>query len=86
MVDHRGAERSAPPEAGRLAADLIPGRNWALMRNAVIVDAVRRRWVARGGRLSGWHAIDLAAQPLAALLARNDLDPSLVEDVVMVAP
>jgi acetyl-CoA acetyltransferase family protein len=37
----------------------------------------------RGGRLSGWHATDLAAQPLAALLARNDLDPALVEDVVM---
>ena len=33
--------------------------------------------------LSGWHAVDLAAQPLAALLSRNDLDPSLVEDVVM---
>ena len=37
----------------------------------------------RGGRLSGWHATDLAAQPLAALLTRNDLDPALVEDVIM---
>jgi len=37
----------------------------------------------RGGRLSGWHAVDLAAQPLIALLARNDLDPALVEDVIM---
>ncbi len=53
------------------------------MPTAVIVDAVRTPVGRRGGRLSGWHATDLAAQPLAALLARNDLDPSLVEDVVM---
>jgi acetyl-CoA acetyltransferase family protein len=51
--------------------------------NAVIVDAVRTPVGRRGGRLSGWHATDLAAQPLAALLARNDLDPALVEDVIM---
>ena len=53
------------------------------MPNAVIIDAVRTPVGRRGGRLSGWHATDLAAQPLAALLTRNDLDPSLVEDVVM---
>ena len=53
------------------------------MPNAVIIDAVRTPVGRRGGRLSGWHATDLAAQPLAALLARNDLDPALVEDVVM---
>ena len=59
------------------------GHNCPLMPNAVIVDAVRTPVGRRGGRLSGWHATDLAAQPLAALLARNDLDPALVEDVVM---
>jgi acetyl-CoA acyltransferase len=53
------------------------------MPNAVIVDAVRTPVGRRGGRLSGWHAVDLAAQPLAALLVRNDLDPALVEDVIM---
>jgi acetyl-CoA acetyltransferase family protein len=53
------------------------------MPNAVIIDAVRTPVGRRGGRLSGWHATDLAAQPLAALLTRNDLDPALVEDVVM---
>ena len=53
------------------------------MPTAVIIDAVRTPVGRRGGRLSGWHATDLAAQPLAALLARNDLDPALVEDVVM---
>ncbi len=53
------------------------------MPNAVIVDAVRTPVGRRGGRLSGWHATDLAAQPLIALLARNDLDPALIEDVIM---
>ena len=53
------------------------------MPQAVIVDAVRTPVGRRGGRLSGWHPVDLAAEPLRALLARNDLDPALVEDVIM---
>ena len=53
------------------------------MPNAVIIDAVRTPVGRRGGRLSGWHAVDLAAQPLRALLARNDLDPAQIEDVIM---
>ena len=52
------------------------------MANAVIVDVVRTPVGKKNGRLSGWHAVDLAAQPLAALIARNDLDPGLVEDVI----
>ncbi len=53
------------------------------MVNAVIVDAVRTPVGKKNGRLSGWHAVDLAAQPLKALVERNDLDPALIEDVVM---
>jgi acetyl-CoA acyltransferase len=53
------------------------------MPNAVIVDAVRTPVGRRNGKLSGWHAVDLAAAPLKALVQRNDLDPALVEDVVM---
>ena len=37
----------------------------------------------RGGRLSGWHPADLAAQVLDALVARADADPALVEDVIL---
>jgi acetyl-CoA acyltransferase len=55
----------------------------AVMPNAVIIDAVRTPVGRRGGRLSGWHAVDLAAQPLRALLERNDLDPGQIEDVIM---
>jgi len=52
------------------------------MPNAVIVDVVRTPVGKKNGRLSGWHAVDLAAQPLRALVERNDLDPALIEDVV----
>ena len=53
------------------------------MPSAVIVDAVRTPVGRRGGRLSGWHPVDLAAQPLKALMERTGLDPALVEDVIM---
>jgi acetyl-CoA acyltransferase len=53
------------------------------MPTAVIVDAVRTAGGRRNGKLSGWHSVGLAAETLKALVARNDLDPSLVEDVIM---
>ncbi|MDE0675361.1 MAG: thiolase family protein [bacterium] len=52
------------------------------MNSAVIVDAVRTPAGRRKGKLSGIHAVDLAAIPLAALMERNDLDPGMVEDVI----
>jgi acetyl-CoA acyltransferase len=53
------------------------------MATAVIVDAVRTAGGKRNGKLSGWHPADLAAEVLNALAQRNDLDPELVEDVIM---
>ena len=53
------------------------------MATAVIVDAVRTAGGKRYGKLSGWHAADLAAEVLKALAERNNLDPALVEDVIM---
>jgi acetyl-CoA acyltransferase len=53
------------------------------MPNAVIVDAVRTPGGKRNGKLSGWHPVDLAAETLKALAERNNLDPALVDDVVM---
>jgi len=53
------------------------------MRDAVIVDAVRTPGGKRNGMLRGWHAVDLGAQALGALATRNDLDPGLVEDVIV---
>jgi acetyl-CoA acyltransferase len=53
------------------------------MRDAVIVDAVRTPGGKRNGKLRGWHAVDLGAEALSALAARNDLDPALVEDVIV---
>ena len=53
------------------------------MATAVIVDAVRTPGGKRFGKLSGWHPADLAGEVLKALAERNDLDPALVEDVIM---
>src|ERR1700678_1443591 len=53
------------------------------MTTAVIVDAVRTAGGRRNGKFRGGPAVDLAAEPLKALVARNDLDPALVDDVIM---
>src|SRR3954469_14749862 len=50
---------------------------------AVIVDAVRSAGGKRNGKLSGWHPTDLASEVLKALVERNDLDPALIDDVIM---
>jgi len=37
----------------------------------------------RNGKLSNWHAVDLASEALRAIASRNSLDPALVDDVIM---
>jgi acetyl-CoA C-acetyltransferase len=53
------------------------------MAEAFIVAAARTAGGRKGGRMSGWHPADLAAQVLDALIARTGIDPALVEDVIM---
>ncbi|MFV1970484.1 MAG: acetyl-CoA C-acyltransferase [Acidimicrobiia bacterium] len=53
------------------------------MQDAVIVDAVRTPLGRRNGVLADWHPADLAAETLKALAERNNLDPGLVDDVIM---
>ena len=53
------------------------------MAEAYIVSAVRTAGGRKGGRLSGWHPADLAAQVLNELVARTGADPALIEDVIM---
>ena len=52
------------------------------MTTAVIVDAVRTPGGKRGGKLKGWHPVDLLSEVLKAIVERNDLDPALVDDVI----
>ncbi|HEX3788651.1 MAG TPA: steroid 3-ketoacyl-CoA thiolase [Pseudonocardiaceae bacterium] len=52
------------------------------MGDPVLVDAVRTPIGRRGGWLSGLHPAELLGQAQRALLARSDLDPTLVEQVV----
>jgi acetyl-CoA acyltransferase len=53
------------------------------MADAVVVDVVRTPGGKRNGSLRNWHSADLAAETLRALVKRNDLDPALIEDVIM---
>ena len=53
------------------------------MAEAFIVAAARTAGGRKGGRLSGWHPADLAAQVLDALVERGGIDPAQVEDVIM---
>ncbi|HEU4347369.1 MAG TPA: beta-ketoacyl synthase N-terminal-like domain-containing protein, partial [Actinoplanes sp.] len=53
-----------------------------IMRDAVIVGAVRTPVGKRDGGLSGVHPVDLSAHVLTALAERAGFDPGSVEDVV----
>jgi acetyl-CoA C-acetyltransferase len=53
------------------------------MTEAYIVATARTAGGRRGGRLSGWHPVDLAARVLDALVARSGIDPAAVDDVLM---
>jgi acetyl-CoA acyltransferase len=54
------------------------------MLSAVIIDAVRTASGKGkpGGALSAVHPVDLLAQTLGSLLARTDLDPATIDDVI----
>jgi acetyl-CoA C-acetyltransferase len=53
------------------------------MSEAYIVAAVRTAGGRRGGRLAGWHPVEMAARVLDELVARSGADPALVDDVIM---
>ena len=53
------------------------------MQEAFIVGAIRTAGARKGGLLAGWHAVDLAAQVLDALVARTGIDPASIDDVIM---
>lgn len=53
------------------------------MPEAYIVAASRTAGGRKGGRLSGWHPADLAAQILDDLLARTQADPATIDDVIV---
>ena len=54
------------------------------MPTAVIVDAIRTASARgkAGGALSGFHPVDLLGTVLRELIARNGIDPALIDDVI----
>ncbi|MEY3805489.1 MAG: hypothetical protein RIR69_301 [Actinomycetota bacterium] len=61
----------------------VPRHQGIHMHNAVIVDAIRTPLGKRNGRLKEWHPVDLAGHTLKELIARNNIDPELIDDVIM---
>jgi len=55
----------------------------AIMREAVIVDAIRTPIGRRNGRLKDWHPVDLMAQVLSFLVERNAFKAELIDDVII---
>jgi len=53
------------------------------MGEAYIVAATRTAGGKKGGKVSGWHPVDLGGTIINALLDRTGADPALVEDVIM---
>lgn len=53
------------------------------MAQAFIVDALRTAGGRRGGRLSGWHPVDLGASVIDALVERVGIDPASIDDVIV---
>ena len=53
------------------------------MGEAYIVAACRTAGGRRGGRLAGWHPVDMAAAVLDSAVERSGIDPAAVDDVIM---
>jgi len=53
------------------------------MAEAYIVATARTAGGRKGGRLAGWHPVDLAASVLDSLVDRTGVDPAQIEDVIM---
>jgi acetyl-CoA acyltransferase len=53
-----------------------------MKKEAVIIDAVRTPLGRRDGMLKSWHPVDLLGVTLRGLVARNKLDPALIDDVI----
>jgi len=53
------------------------------MTEAVIIDAIRTPGGKRNGKLKDVHPVSLAALVLKSLAERNQLNPELVDDVIM---
>jgi acetyl-CoA C-acetyltransferase len=53
------------------------------MAEAYIVEAVRTAGGKRGGKLAGWHPVDMAARVLDSIVERTGIDGGAVDDVIM---
>ena len=53
------------------------------MREAVVVEVIRTPIGKRNGALRSWHPADLAGHVLAEVVQRADIDPGVIDDVIV---
>src|ERR1700748_492408 len=53
------------------------------MGEAYIVAAARTAGGKKGGKVSGWHPVDLGGTIINALVDKTKIDPAMVDDVIM---
>jgi acetyl-CoA C-acetyltransferase len=53
------------------------------MTEAYIIDAARTPVGKRGGGLAGVHPADMAAHVIRSVVARNNIDPEAIDDVIL---
>jgi len=53
------------------------------MAEAYIVAAARTAGGRRGGRMMGWHPVDMAGAVLSEIAGRSGIDPAAIDDVIM---
>ncbi|MEE3754968.1 acetyl-CoA C-acetyltransferase [Mycobacterium intracellulare] len=53
------------------------------MTEAYIIDAARTPVGKRGGGLAGVHPADMAAHVIRSVVARHDIDPEAIDDVIL---
>jgi acetyl-CoA C-acetyltransferase len=54
-----------------------------MVPEAFILDAVRTAVGRRGGGLAAAHPTDMAAHVINTLVARHDVDPAAIDDVIL---
>jgi acetyl-CoA C-acetyltransferase len=52
------------------------------MATAYIIDGVRTAGGKRGGKLAGWHPVDMLAATLDSIVARTGVDGARIDDVI----
>lgn len=61
----------------------MPADRWSHPRRVVVVDGVRTPFAKAGSALAGVHAAELARVAIRELLERTEIDPGVIDEVIV---